>query len=196
MPDSIKDGTGKGYVAKVDTENRLHTFDTVQSEEVHVAETHGQTFGVSSGSVTLTSLNPHLVLYLTNTSSTRWLYVTEIIVSYNGGTTNHNRACLFELIKSPGAPTVNNTAGTIGNLNFASGETAEGTMEFWDGVGNGMTSAGGAAVLNHIIAQGATSINPMGLPIMNRGGAIGIRFTGEEIGDVCVSMRFMYKEVN
>jgi len=44
MPDTIKDGTGAGYVVKVDSQNRLSTVTTSRTEIRHVSETSGKAY--------------------------------------------------------------------------------------------------------------------------------------------------------
>lgn len=64
----IQDGTGKGFLAKVDSSNSLVVSATSQTaEEHHVAEGHA--FNIETPIITLTSAAKSGVLYLKNTGT-------------------------------------------------------------------------------------------------------------------------------
>ena len=73
MSDVIKDGTGKGYTAKVDAQGRLHTGSVARSER-DAAIADGRLFIMSSGIVTLTNAVETPVIYIKNTDA-RNLYM-------------------------------------------------------------------------------------------------------------------------
>ena len=63
----IQDGTGKGYLAKVDARNKLETFSTSQTEEdYHLKK--GSGFNIETPVITLTSAAKSGVLYVKNNS--------------------------------------------------------------------------------------------------------------------------------
>ena len=40
MPDTIRDGRGKGYLAHVDSDNHLHVHATIESTLAHASHLH------------------------------------------------------------------------------------------------------------------------------------------------------------
>lgn len=66
MSTTIQDGTGAGYTAKVDKENRLHThaFNVTINQ---IAALAGDTYTTSTGIINLTSDNESAVFYIKNT---------------------------------------------------------------------------------------------------------------------------------
>jgi hypothetical protein len=67
MTDYIKDGTGNGFTAKVDSTNRLTTFSTTLSEYDYVTA-RGRAFNVNTQDVTPASSSQTPVFYLKNDS--------------------------------------------------------------------------------------------------------------------------------
>jgi hypothetical protein len=65
MAETIQDGTGKGYTAKVDSENRLEvTSVSTQAEES--ASSKGFSYNINTGIITLTNATKTPVLYIKN----------------------------------------------------------------------------------------------------------------------------------
>ena len=67
MSDLLKDGTGKGYTAKVDSENRLHThaFGVTMTQS---AAFGGDNYFISSGILNLSNSSESAIFYLQNIS--------------------------------------------------------------------------------------------------------------------------------
>lgn len=193
MPDTIRDGKGRGFLVGVDDDNRLLVNAKTIPEEANIAISDELTFGASSAQLTLSSTNPHAIFYLQNNDSTKDLFISVVTYSYNGGDTNHNRTMFKELIKNPNAPTANYTTATSSNLNFASVKDGLYTVYVWDGVGDGMTMTGGTAVLNSIVPNGTLIYQEVYSIVVGFQDAIAWRFTGQEVGKVAISMRFYFK---
>lgn len=190
--EKIIDGTGKSYLLKINEENRAEVCAVTHTEESACAE-KGFSFGVSTKVLTLNSTNPHLLLYIKNTNADLNMRIWVTNISWNGGSTNHNRTIKWSMVGIPNEPTANHTAVTPLNLNFTSGNTAEVIAYKWDGVGDGMTYTGGIITLEHIYRQGFTANETHGIPIIGFNGALGFQVTGEEVGDVAIAVRFFYK---
>lgn len=190
--EKIIDGTGTGKLLKINSDNKAEVNSVIQTEEAACAE-KGFSFGVSTKVVTLNSTNPHLILYIKNTDPNKNMRVWVTNLSWNGGSTNHNRVIKWSLVGIPNEPTANHTAVTPLNLNFASGNTAEATVYKWDGVGDGMPYTGGIITLEHVFRQGFTANETHGIPIVGLNGALGFQVIGEEVGDVSIAVRFFYK---
>ena len=132
MPDTIKDGTGKAYLAAVDIDNRLKTSAVQSSVEHHINHDEGEAynllFEVTAGDADLT------IVYMQNGNSTD--IVVEGIYVYVSA------ACELELKR--GASGTRNAAVTETpvNLNAGSNQSAAGVFE------SGADLAGGAATLD------------------------------------------------
>lgn len=81
----IKDGSGKSYVAKVDSNLRLHV-DSVSRTQSQQAALAGNAYNISTGLITLTSANESAVFYLGYTGEDGPLIVKEIGVSLSAPT--------------------------------------------------------------------------------------------------------------
>jgi len=68
----IEDGTGKGYIAKVNTKNRLHVQSVVTSALAQ-AGVDGAAWTMPN-TTTLTSANPSAVAYIKNTGTTAMVF--------------------------------------------------------------------------------------------------------------------------
>ena len=67
----IEDGTGNGYKAKVDSQNRLRTLAISEGFNVDAAS-NGENFNINTGVMNLTSANESAVAYFKNKSN-RWV---------------------------------------------------------------------------------------------------------------------------
>ena len=65
MPDMIRDGSGKGNLAKVNNNQRLYTRAVTQAEEV-LSNENGDAFNINTGIVTLTDSVNTPLLYIKN----------------------------------------------------------------------------------------------------------------------------------
>lgn len=123
MDIEIKDGTGRGYEAKVTSENRLLTQSLSISPQQHEALIHAQAYQVE-GSLAL-SATTLKVLYIENTSTTLDMVITYIraqIASASGG--SYGSATYFLLGKGE-TYTSGGTAVTPSNTNAGSSNAAD-----------------------------------------------------------------------
>lgn len=79
MSETIKDGTGKGYAAKVGEDNRLHTHSLTVTIEQSAA-INGDVFGISSGVITLTSANESAIYYIKNNTDDDILIIEQFLL--------------------------------------------------------------------------------------------------------------------
>jgi hypothetical protein len=192
MSETIKDGRGRGYSVEVNEKHQMSVDAVVQTEELEIAQL-GYAFVASTKVVTLNSTNPHLIFYLKNTSSSKNLHVWISNFGWNGGSVNHNRTMKWSWVAGLNEPTANHSTLIPGNLNFNSGQVAEAICYGWDGVGDGMTYTGGIISSEEIFDKGHSEIKSFGIPILGLNSSIGAIITGEEVGDVVVTIRFFYK---
>ena len=103
MNDFIKDGTGTGNTAKVDTKSRLHAFTTTESGGTEAAIS-GDLYNVNTETISLTSDGASALLYMKNTDTVPWVYNR---VFYNAGpSTGGSGDFLAEVVATP-------TTGTL-----------------------------------------------------------------------------------
>lgn len=179
----IEDGKGTGFKCEVNSDNRLSVQSTVQARIADVSSHEGKAFGILIPPVTLTA-TPGAMLYFKNTSSVDSFFFSQMILSWNGGSTNHDRVAFAFLYYSMTEPSANHTAETIGNLNKGSSVAGSATAYYWDEVGTGMTvstngSLGGVCQLN----QGTVLIQAQGSIIIPPSGTFGVVAYGEEVGE-------------
>ena len=85
MSDLIIDGTGKGYRAKVDDSNRLHTHAYTVTM-VEAAALQGNSFNVSTGLIELTDTSDSAVFYIkNNTLDDLFFYRQDILIGQSAG---------------------------------------------------------------------------------------------------------------
>ena len=193
MSEIIKDGRGRGYSAEVNDKHQLLTEAVVQREESYIADKFGQTYVITTNSITLNSTNRHVLLYIKNNNTTKNLYHATLEVGYNGGSTNYNRSLDLQILAGFTGPTVNHTEAVFNNVNFTSGNTAEATGYKWDGVGDGMTISGGVVVNEAVFPAGNMIVETYGMPIMGFDDYLAISVKAEEIGKISVAIRLFYK---
>jgi len=208
MAETILDGTGKGHLAKVTTDNRFLTdaITTLASSERSLT---GNLFGLGTGYLTTSGSMAASggnggsgVLWLRNDSTIEDLYVQKLIFGWNGGSTNFNRVIQSFIKYNTSVPTGNNTATTdqieniskTGSAAVASGKT---TCHKWDGVGDGMTgSTGGFLQIPNQIVKGNTSIPIDGEIILGPGNSMEMQvtdsMTGGEIGIYNVAIVYYF----
>ena len=78
MAEQIKDGSGTGYLAKVDTDNRLFTRSVTQSEEFFANE-NGNAYNLNTGIVDLTDANETTIFYMKNNEEKDFI-ITAVVV--------------------------------------------------------------------------------------------------------------------
>ena len=194
MVDMIKDGTGRGYLAGVNTSNRVDVSAASSPRIYYESRDRENAFGITTPALTVTATGGK-VLYVKNTSSTQNMVVTDIRPSWNGGTTSSDTALVFQIWFGDGAPSANNTAGAAGNLNRSSNNTFDLTVQYWNETGHGMTMAtSGSAGLTTILAQGSTRLDIGGAIIIGANDTISINMKGEEIGEAVVIIRGFMEE--
>lgn len=80
----IKDGEGSGYLAGVDTENRIRSMCTTQTESLYVNRTAAQMYTMSIGNLTV-GVADNCIGYLKNDDSTRDLIIVAVRFRCSGG---------------------------------------------------------------------------------------------------------------
>lgn len=183
MPGVIKDGTGQGFLAKVNLHNQL----LVSSADLPFRLTRailGKSFLVGTDRLPVTATKG-LVAWLYNSHDTLLISVPLVSISWNGGDTNHNRVIEVDFAAGMGAPTTNTEEVVARNTRGGHPGVLSATVLGWDGVGTGMTG--------HDITQevslssvsggcGYTSIDTNGAILVAPKTTIGLYVRGEELG--------------
>jgi len=192
MPDTLKDGTGSGYLAKIDNENHLHTTCSMESMIAHRSHYDASAYGISTPMLTITTTGGRM-LWLQNDSD-KDLYITDLRLSYNGGSTNHNRVAFSQLVFADTEPTTNITTGAAGSLNRSNVVAANMTILYWDEVGDGMTGhVAGSAGFNMCIGQGTSYFPIGGAIIVSPNKTLSFNLRGEEVGEASINLLFYFK---
>ena len=185
----IKDGTGTDVLARVNSENKLFAIADIVSRE-HSRAVSGFRFAGRTGILNLPAGFDGPVLFLKNTNNDLPFHLTKVIIGWNGGNTNHNRAMETTGMKAAIEPTGARTAVIPGNTNFGSNRTAEITAWRWDNATGtvGMTGGtGGVTIVNNILGQGRTDIPFTGSTILVTGSTFCFSLKPEEAGNATVS---------
>ena len=161
---SIKDGTGKGYTAKVNKRNKLEVEAAIFSESRLVAKDDAETYLWTSS---FSANTGEEVIYVKNTSKTKVLIIDKVTV--NGVLTG-----LFELHIATG--TVGGTVITGANSNLTSGNVADATS-YGDAAVTGLT-IGNRIDLARIPANGRATMELNDVLILGQNNAITVTYTG------------------
>lgn len=143
---TIKDGTGKGYLTKVNDDNQLLASVVSRSEEEFISAEKSNAY---CGTTALTPLtNPNgVILYLKNTSGTHTLIVERLLLSFSAS--GAMMSCQKNDTGTPGT----STAVTQVNVNFGAANNASSTLLKPSGTGiTGLTDGDYIAVFHDLIA--------------------------------------------
>lgn len=127
MPDVIRDGRGRGFLAGVNSENELNVRASSVEQRL-VSSTHGKYFEATTGKITLTDANDTAMIFLQNTDATGCSIVIDRIFydffTSTGGTGIDGTLTYYI------NPTANTSAAAISptNTNFGSTTAAEGVF--------------------------------------------------------------------
>lgn len=156
MSETIKDGTGTGYLAKVSNDNKLWV-ESVATPKITDVAARGESYFLSINDAPLASGTDTKVLYLKNGDPTMYMYTHVLCLGWNGGSTNHNRCMTMYSIAGTGVPTSGAQSVVVPNFLVGIGGLANGTFMRWDKtLAGGMVTPGGTAAVGLICAQGMT----------------------------------------
>jgi len=164
----IEDGTGNGYKARVDDDNRLRVYAVVEDHITHSSETEGHAYIWTATADWGADKN---ALWLRNDNTSAYLAIETISVSPAA-------ACQIEIGVGSGN-TVGGTVVTGVNMNLGSGNVAEATCRhtntncdasagltiiktFWGAVQNNRVDFRGALMLDYLGEVGIGLITDVG----------------------------------
>ena len=172
MAFEIKDGTGRGYIAKVDSGNRLHA-DSIVREEYAEAARIGSAYVVNSGYITLTgSSTTNAILFLENTGD-KPLAVDRFNLSCKASTGTSETHGRFIFYRNPVAMTGGTgTSASSSNLNFGSSNILSATTQIGQNIASFSSLTAFASPV--VPLQNITFIDSVA--ILAKGSSLGISF--------------------
>ena len=126
MPELIKDGTGNGYLAKVNSDHQLHVAAVSVTMEHYVNHTLGQAYNILWPTFTISTGNDKPTLYLKNEGSK-----SIVLEGFSANVTAE--ATVYAKFGVTGIPG-NGTDMEIGNLNGGSANILDVTAKYGDGL--------------------------------------------------------------
>jgi len=175
MPDTIKDGSGKGYLAKVNSAQQLFTRSVTESESEDANEA-GKAYNINTGNITLTTDADTPILYIKNNELDDLIISTVVIgaKTSSGGSTTDLPEITF--VRNPTAGTTIDNANAVdinSNRNYGSSNTISTSLVYKGATGETITDGD-----DHIFVYGsgsgrvALAINE----VLPTGTSIGIKF--------------------
>jgi len=193
MPDIIKDGSGQGYSAKVNKNNRLTVVAKSQTLQHLLSQDTQQAYQVI-GVATLAAATV-VCLHVNNTSTDKNLvatYVRHQIVDHSGGTALPNVSNYFRIALNRTYSAGGSTATPV-NVYAGSGNTAEVTA--YQG---GPTLTGTAAEIDRWYTKAEADMNTFskeGALIVPPNGTIELAYVGDQTGGTIYSrLSFLMEE--
>ncbi len=153
---TIQDGTGKGFSAEVDSDNRLHT-NTVSRNEVEQSIFLGNGYNINTGLVSITNAGVDNAVWYLKNDGTDDVVIQEILIIL-GTSTGGSGDGTLKVFRNPTSGTIISGALEVEanvNRNFSSSNQLDVTTykgataaTFTDGTTFGSTNRSGSAVIN------------------------------------------------
>ena len=175
MAETIIDGTGKGFEAKVDSTNRLHVH-SVNESLVEFAASNGDSYNINTGTLVLTSALESSLLYFKNNGDFE-VHISSIgflMGNSTGGVGDVN----ITVVKNCSLGTVVTDAVEVDiNENKNTGSSKELSLQAYKG-GEGKTLTNGVDTYYSLIAGAARPyVITTGTIVVPKGGSIGVKLT-------------------
>lgn len=187
MAITIKDGTGKGYEAKVSDKGRLNTLSISQSELHNNSIIDGKVFSLgTNGFIDINTANQETAcLYVKNTSTSDRCVIHSM-------RTCGNQVQKVIIYKNPTTGTIidNAVAGHEVNLNFSSSNIPEATT--YKGA-NGYTFTDGTLLGQHVNNVGHSTETTSDALILGPNDSLGISFELPASGVVCANLEAYFE---
>jgi hypothetical protein len=187
MTTIISDGTGKGYRARVDVNNRIHAL-SVSSDVQGQSALEGNTYNVNSGTINLTSSSESAVLYFENTGEVD-LHISSVGYLL-GNSTGGSGDLEVRVLRNPtGGTIVSNAVDVDVNVNRNFGSSNELAALAYKGT-EGDTITGGTEAYYTLLPKDATTyLISTGTLVLPRGKSIGIAIT-PQAGNTSMNAQF------
>ena len=173
--EQIQDGTGKGYLAKVDSDNRLYTKSVVSTEQEHESS-NGLAYNINTGIITLTNATKTPVLYLKNNEELD--LIIDTVLYMTGASTGGSGDVLVEIVRNPTAGTIVSGASDVEmNVNRNFGSTRSLSVNAYKGA-TGNTLTDGVKFIESILSTATQRVAvSVGAVIIPKGSSIAIQIT-------------------
>lgn len=185
---NIEDGTGQGYLAEVDSLNRLRTF-SITEPDVDAASEEGNSYNFNTGIINLTSANKSAVFYIKNNGDDSLVIPTLFYLI--GNSTGGSGDVIVTVLRNPTAGTIisNATAMEMNGVNRNFGSSKSLTVDSYKGQ-EGTTFTDGDKVIESILNQTPTrAAISVGAIVLPKGTSIGIDIT-PAAGNTSVDVEF------
>ena len=173
--EQIQDGTGKGYLAKVDNDNRLYTKSIVSTEQEHESS-NGLAYNINTGIITLTNATKTPVLYLKNNEE--FDLIIDTVLYMTGASTGGSGNVLVEIVRNPTAGTIVSGASDVEmNVNRNFGSTRSLSVNAYKGA-TGSTLTDGVKFIESILSTATQRVAvSVGAVIIPKGSSIAVQIT-------------------
>lgn len=182
----LKDGTGRGYQVKIDSDNRMHT-SAVTRQEVERSIYEGDGYNLNTGLVNITDANSDNAVWYLKNNDDEDIIVHEILIIL-GTTTGGTGDGTLKVFRNPTGGTIISNAlpvEALVNRNFSSSNIIE--VETYKGA-TGHTLTGGVT-LGSTNRAGSAVVNFTSTPfLLAKGNSIGITWAGAT-GNTAQSVR-------
>ena len=175
MAESIIDGAGTGYVARVDEENRLRTLSTSETISESAAR-DGDSYNVNTGTINLTSANESGLLYIKNNGDKDViiLQVGYLVGNSTGGTGDLNAKVIFN---PTGGTVISGAADVDVLINKNAGSSKTISVECYKGAEGNTITGGSDAYLSLLPGAGRSYVINTGSIHLPKGASLGIAVT-------------------
>lgn len=185
----IKDGSGTGKEAKVDSKNRLSTLAISEQQMHDISSSEGDVHYVSTlGFIDINTLNTETaILYTKNTSTTKQFVINSI-------RTCGNQIQKVLMYRNPSTGTIidNATAGQNTNANFSSSKTP--SLTTYKGADT-YTFTDGTHLGNHINGVGHSTEKTGDAVILGPNDSFGLTFELANSGVVCAALEGYFESI-
>jgi len=173
--EQVQDGTGKGYLAKVDSDNRLYTKSVVSTEQEHESS-NGLAYNINTGIITLTNATKTPVLYLKNNEE--FDLIIDTVLYMTGASTGGSGNVLVEIVRNPTAGTIVSGASDVEmNVNRNFGSTRSLSANAYKGA-TGNTLTDGVKFIESILSTATQRVAvSVGAVIIPKGSSMAIQIT-------------------
>jgi hypothetical protein len=186
---NIQDGTGQGYYAKVDAENRLVVHSTSLTEISYVSSNQQTAFIIATDFIPLTVTGSfNAVIYVKNNSANPFF-----IEAVRSCQTNSGHA-QWKMFRNPTTGSIVAAANdaNVGNMNFNSSKTFSANV--YTG-GDNETFANGTHFTQWTNkSPGHSTQTYGGALILEKGGSLGIVVKPSAPGDICIEIQGRLEE--
>ena len=167
----IEDGTGLGFDARVDENNRIHVHSVNVTEVVHAAE-QGLAYNLNTGQISVT--NDATLIYFKN-NETRDFVISAIAVGNDGGATYSTRP-LITVVRNPtGGDLISDQTDVDMNQNRDFGSSRVLNTDAYKGkVGGTLTGGNDIAILQS--TTGGRDFFTLDF-VLTEGSSIGLTYT-------------------